>query len=43
MLAAVGDAPDSWCTACWTGDYREPITEGCRQAELFPIRVEEGD
>jgi amidophosphoribosyltransferase len=41
MLAAVSGPPDSYCTACWTGDYRVPITPGDRrQAELFPIRVE---
>ncbi len=41
MLAAVSGPRDSYCTACWTGDYRVPITPGDRrQAELFPIRVE---
>ena len=43
MLAAVGGPPDSYCTACWTGDYRVPISpRDRRQAELFPVRVEEG-
>ena len=41
MLAAVSGPRDSYCTACWTGDYRVPIIPGDRrQAELFPIRVE---
>ena len=41
MLAAVSGPRDSYCTACWTGDYRVPIAPGDRrQAELFPIRVE---
>ena len=43
MLGAVSGPPDSYCTACWTGDYRVPVTpRDQRQAELFPIRVEEG-
>jgi amidophosphoribosyltransferase len=43
MLAAVGGPPDSYCTACWTGDYRVPISAwDQRQAELFPVRMEEG-
>jgi amidophosphoribosyltransferase len=41
LLASVSGPPDSYCTACWTGDYRVPVTpEDRRQAELFPIRVE---
>jgi amidophosphoribosyltransferase len=41
MLAAVSGPRDSYCTACWTGDYRVPVSPGDRrQAELFPIRVE---
>ena len=43
MLTAVGGPADSYCTACWTGDYRVPISAwDQRQAELFPVRVEEG-
>jgi amidophosphoribosyltransferase len=43
MLASVSDPPDSYCTACWTGEYRVPLTpRDQRQAELFPIQVEEG-
>jgi amidophosphoribosyltransferase len=41
LLASVSGPPDSYCTACWTGNYRVPITpRDSRQAELFPIRVE---
>jgi amidophosphoribosyltransferase len=41
MLGSVSGPPESYCTACWTGDYPVPNGER-RQAELFPIRVEEG-
>jgi amidophosphoribosyltransferase len=41
MLAAVSGPRDTYCTACWTGDYRVPISpHDQRQAELFPIRAE---
>ena len=44
MLACLSSAPESYCTACWTGDYRVPISaHDRRQAELFPIRAEEPD
>jgi len=44
MLAAVSGPPESYCTACWTGDYRVPVSAADRrQAELFPIRLEEGE
>jgi len=44
MLGAVSGDAGSYCTACWTGDYRVPISaEDRRQAELFPIRAEDGD
>ncbi|HYG64504.1 MAG TPA: amidophosphoribosyltransferase [Thermoanaerobaculia bacterium] len=40
MLASVSGPRDSYCTACWTGDYPVPISpEDRRQAELFPIRA----
>ncbi len=43
MLAALSGDPESYCTACWTGDYRVPVVPGDRrQAELFPIRTEGG-
>jgi amidophosphoribosyltransferase len=42
MLASVSGPPESYCTACWTGEYRVPLTpRDQRQAELFPI-LEEG-
>ncbi len=43
MLGAVSGPPDTYCTACWTGNYRVPLSAyDQRQVELFPIRVEEG-
>jgi amidophosphoribosyltransferase len=39
MLASVSGPPESYCTACWTGDYRVPNGDR-RQAELFPARAE---
>ncbi len=37
LLASVAGDPASYCTACWTGEYPEPIGErDRRQAELFP-------
>jgi amidophosphoribosyltransferase len=42
MLATVSGAPGSYCNACWSGDYKVPISAADkRQAELFPIRVED--
>jgi amidophosphoribosyltransferase len=44
MLSALSGEPDSYCTACWTGEYRVEISaEDQRQQALFPIRVEEAD
>ncbi|HSL83285.1 MAG TPA: hypothetical protein VLF66_10955, partial [Thermoanaerobaculia bacterium] len=44
MLATLSGNRRSYCTACWTGDYRVPISpRDRRQAELFPIRSEEGE
>ena len=41
-LAAVSGAPDSYCTACWTGDYRVSLSRAdSSQQELFPICLEE--
>ncbi|HKV11890.1 MAG TPA: amidophosphoribosyltransferase, partial [Thermoanaerobaculia bacterium] len=41
MLSSVSGPKDSYCTACWTGNYRVPLSPyDNRQAELFPIRVE---
>ncbi|MDX1500895.1 MAG: amidophosphoribosyltransferase [Thermoanaerobaculia bacterium] len=41
LLASLGSPADSYCTACWSGEYRVPV-EGYdrRQADLFPIRTE---
>jgi amidophosphoribosyltransferase len=42
LLESLGDRADSYCTACWNGEYRVPISEeDKRQAELFPIRSAE--
>ncbi len=36
MQQSVSSDADSYCTACWTGEYREPLTDLERQqAELF--------
>jgi amidophosphoribosyltransferase len=44
LYSSVGGEPDSYCTACWTGDYRVEVAEADRrQAELFPIRAEDGE
>ena len=44
MLSALSGDPDSYCTACWSGDYRVLISEEDeRQQQLFPIRAEEAD
>jgi amidophosphoribosyltransferase len=42
MLESVSGPPETYCTACWTGDYRIDVSAQDRlQAELFPIRSEE--
>jgi len=44
MLGCLSDPAETYCTACWTGDYRIPISaEDKRQAELFPIRADDGE
>jgi len=44
LLESLSGAADSYCTACWTGDYRVQIAaEDKRQQQLFPIRTEEAD
>lgn len=45
LLSCVSGEGDSYCTACWSGDYRVPITTGPdpRQGKLFPISMEEAD
>lgn len=42
MLDSVTGAADSYCNACWTGDYRVPLADADRrQRELFPVETEE--
>jgi amidophosphoribosyltransferase len=42
MQSCVSDPPESYCTACWTGDYRVPISAADRrQRQLFPISTED--
>ena len=41
MLESLSGAPESYCTACWRGDYRVPVVANPKQAELFPIVAEE--
>ena len=44
MLKCVSGPADSYCTACWTGRYRVPMSgEDARQQLLFPIRAEGGE
>lgn len=44
MLSCLSGPKESYCTACWTGEYRVDISaEDRRQQELFPIRAEEYD
>ena len=41
MLGSVSSPPETYCTACWTGDYRVAMEpSNGRQAELFPARAE---
>ena len=40
--AAVAGPPESYCMACWNGDYRVDVSAmDSRQQVLFPIRTEE--
>ena len=42
MLACVDGEMNSYCTACWAGNYRVPVSAvDPRQARLFPIQAEE--
>lgn len=44
MLDCLGGTAESYCTACWTGEYRVPISpEDPKQRTLFPIRAEGAD
>ena len=40
LLDSLGGAVDSYCTACWSGDYPVPIAERA-QSELFPSEARE--
>jgi amidophosphoribosyltransferase len=40
LFSCVSQPAESYCTACWTGDYRVPVGGvDSRQVELFPIRA----
>jgi amidophosphoribosyltransferase len=42
MLETLGGDNDSYCTACWSGQYRVPMSgQATAQDELFPIRTED--
>jgi amidophosphoribosyltransferase len=42
LLASVSGGAETYCTACWSGDYPVPIAgEDRRQAELFPVAAED--
>ena len=42
LLNCLSGSADSYCTACWSGDYPLPPTPDSEsQAELFPIRMDE--
>ncbi len=42
MLACVSGERRSYCTACWSGEYRVPVSAvDPAQGRLFPIQVEE--
>ncbi len=44
LLSCVSGDADSYCTACWTGDYRVRVDDqNENQRELFPIRTEQED
>jgi amidophosphoribosyltransferase len=44
MLQCLSDPADTFCTACWTGDYRVEVSAAdSRQQQLFPIRAEEAE
>lgn len=42
LLSCLSGSTESYCTACWNGDYRVPIAhQDPRQGQLFPILREE--
>lgn len=41
LLECLGGGAESYCTACWSGEYRVPISDlDPRQGTLFPIDLE---
>ena len=41
MLGCLSDPAETYCTACWTGNYRVEVSAAdSRQQQLFPIRSE---
>ncbi|MDA8019270.1 MAG: amidophosphoribosyltransferase [Thermoanaerobaculia bacterium] len=41
MLSCLSGPPESYCTACWSGGYRVPVSAaGAKQGNLFPILTE---
>lgn len=41
VLSCLSGPDGSYCTACWSGDYRVPVTEPTsKQGSLFPILTE---
>ena len=43
MLSCLGGDPETYCTACWRGDYRVPVPPDSGQSRLFPIQTGEVD
>ena len=42
MLGSLTGPAESYCTACWSGEYRVEVAEADRrQKQLFPIKTEE--
>ncbi len=44
MLECLSGPAETYCTACWTGEYRVEVSaEDQRQQQLFPIRTEDAE
>ena len=44
MLDCLSGPAETYCTACWTGEYRVEVSAADqRQQQLFPIRAEDAD
>jgi len=44
MLDGVSGPAESYCNACWTGEYRVPLADADRrQRELFPVGADEAE